>query len=364
VAGLSAGAVKDRPNPTGTLLKMTLPIKAILVGCGAMSAEWIRSAKELNVELVSLVDINPTAAQQRAQEFQIDAPIFAKYREAIAQTPADALFDCTIPAMHKEVASAAMQAGLHVLEEKPLALTLTDANELVSLSEQTRRLHVIQQNRLFNRGVRLLRRMISDGVIGEVTTVHTDFFIAPYFGGFRETMPHVLLIDMAIHPFDVARFLIGANAESALCEEWNPVNSAYGFGASVTTFFRMTNSVRFSYRGSWCAEGFRTSWDACWRVIGTKGTLLWDGYDDVRAERFKARSELLSEQELVLPQPDQEPPAALTRGHYSVMAQFVRALRNEGPLPETRSADNIHSLAMVMAATSSAEAGRWVEVKH
>jgi predicted dehydrogenase len=364
VAGLSAGAVKDRPNPTGTLLKMTLPIKAILVGCGAMSAEWIRSAKELNVELVSLVDINPTAAQQRAQEFQIDAPIFAKYREAIAQTPADALFDCTIPAMHKEVASAAMQAGLHVLEEKPLALTLTDANELVSLSEQTRRLHVIQQNRRFNRGVRLLRRMISDGVIGEVTTVHTDFFIAPYFGGFRETMPHVLLIDMAIHPFDVARFLIGANAESALCEEWNPVNSAYGFGASVTTVFRMTNSVRFSYRGSWCAEGFRTSWDACWRVIGTKGTLLWDGYDDVRAERFKARSGLLSEQELVLPQPEQEPPAALTRGHYSVMAQFVRALRNEGPLPETRSADNIHSLAMVMAATSSAEAGRWVEVKH
>jgi len=335
-------------------------MKAILVGCGAMSSTWIRSAKELNIELASLVDINPAAAQQRAQEFQINVPIFLDFHEAIARTAADAVFDCTVPAMHKRVASAAMQAGLHVLEEKPLALTLTDASELVNLSEQTQRLHVIQQNRRFNRGIRSLRQMILDEVIGTVTAIHTDFFIAPHFGGFREHMQHVLLADMAIHPFDAARYLTGENGESVFCDEWNPTNSWYQHGASAIAIFRMTNDVRFTYRASWCADGFPSSWDASWRIIGTKGTLIWDGHDDVRAERIKASGGFFSETEIV--RPSEEPAHELTRGHYSVMAQFLTALKGGAP-PETRSSDNIHSLAMVIAAIRSADRGEQVSVE-
>ena len=334
-------------------------MKAILVGCGAMSAEWIRCAAELKIELSALVDVNPAAANQRAAEFGLAVPIFSDFREAVRSAPADALFDCTIPAAHKEVSSTALRTGLHVLEEKPLALTWQDAVELVRMAEQTGRLHVVQQNRRFNRGVRLLRQMILEDVIGQVTTVHVDFFIGPHFGGFREQMQHVLLADMAIHPFDAARYIIGANAESVFCEEWNPSNSWYQQGASVAAVFRMTNGVRFTYCASWCADGFRSSWDGSWRIIGTKGTLVWDGYDDVRAERISAAGGFLSETEVVLP--SREPAPGLTRGHYSVMKQFLAAL-NGGPPPETRSADNIHSLAMVIAAVRSAESGQRVLV--
>jgi len=335
-------------------------MKAILVGCGAMSAEWIRCSAELQIELSALVDINPAAAKQRAAEFGLAVPVFDDFREAIRSVSAEALFDCTIPAAHKEVSSAALGAGLHVLEEKPLALTLPDALELVRLAKETGRLHVIQQNRRFNRGVRLLRQMISADVIGEITAVHVDFFIGPHFGGFREQMRHVLLADMAIHPFDACRYIVGANAESVFCEEWNPSHSWYQHGASVAAVFRMTNGVRFTYCASWCADGFRSSWDASWRIIGTKGTLIWDGYDSVRAERVKASGGFFSETEIILP--NQEPAPEMTRGHYSVMAQFLSAL-NGGSPPETRSADNIHSLAMVIAAVQSAERGERVRVE-
>ena len=148
-----------------------------------MSAEWIRCSAELQIELSALVDINPAAAKQRAAEFGPAVPVFDDFREAIRSVSADVLFNCTIPAAHKEVSSAALGAGLHVLEEKPLALTLPDALELVRLAKETGRLHVIQQNRRFNRGVRLLRQMISADVIGEITAVHVDFFIGPHFGG-------------------------------------------------------------------------------------------------------------------------------------------------------------------------------------
>jgi predicted dehydrogenase len=338
---------------------MHSPPRAILVGCGLMSSEWLRCANELNIALVGLVDLNSIAAEARAKEFNLPSPIFKDFREAIARTDADVLFDCTVPAIHKEVSSAALQAGLHVLEEKPLALTMEDARELVQLSETTGRLHVVQQNRRFNRGVRLLRQMIVEGVIGEVTTVHVDFFLGPHFGGFREQIQHVLLTDMAIHPFDAARYIIDANATSVYCEEWNPPNSWYQHGASVAAVFRMSNGVRFSYRASWCADGFRTSWDGSWRIIGTKGTLVWDGEQDVRAERIKTSGGFFSETEVILP--TREPAPELTRGHYSVMRQFLGALSG-GPMPETRSSDNIHSLAMVDAAIRSADKGQRVPV--
>jgi predicted dehydrogenase len=337
-----------------------------MVGCGAMSPHWLRPAAELGVQIQALVDIEEKNAKQRAQEFNLAVPIFSDVKTAIREVSADALFDCTIPAAHKEVSSTALEAGLHVLEEKPLALTYQDAADLVGLSKATGKLHVILQNRRFNRGIRLLRQMVLQGVIGELTTVHADMFVAPHFGGFREVMSHVLLADMAIHAFDAARFVTGLNAESVVCEEWVPKNSWYKSGPSVIAIFRMTAGVRLSYRASWCADGFRTSWDAVWRIIGTEGTLIWDGADDVRAEKLPA-DHLTSQPGVFLKEMEPVPPPAepdpiQTRGHFSVMHQFMSAV-NGGPAPETPSTDNIHSLAMVLGAIESAERGAWVAVR-
>lgn len=336
-------------------------IDAILVGCGAMSGEWLRAANELNVKIVALVDIDRRNAEERRGEFNLAAPIYSDFQESFRNTSADAVFDCTIPVAHKDVSGAALATGFHVLEEKPLALTVADASGLVDLARRGGRIHAVAQNRRFNRGIRQMRRMIEAGVIGEVTTVHVDFFAGPHFGGFRESMPHVLLADMAIHPFDAARFLLGVDAETVFCDEWVPKNSWYRYGPSVAAVFRMVNGIRFTYRASWCADGFRTSWDGTWRIIGTEGTLVWDGYDEVKAEQLKFQEgAFLNETQLILP--TAEPPESEIRGHFSVMKQFVEAVRG-GPTPETNSADNIRSLAMVMAAIESTETGQWTEVK-
>jgi predicted dehydrogenase len=341
---------------------MSRTINAILVGCGAMSGEWLRAAVELNVQVVALVDLDQRNAEKRRDEFNLSVPIYSDFRETFRSVPADVVFDCTIPAAHQEVSGAALAAGLHVLEEKPLALTVAGASELVDLARRRSRVHTVVQNRRFNRGIRQMRKMIEAGVIGEVTTVHVDFFVGPHFGGFRESMPHVLLADMAIHPFDAVRFLLGTDAEAVFCDEWVPKNSWYRYGPSVAAIFRMANGIRFTYRASWCADGFRTSWDGAWRIIGTEGTLVWDGHDEVKAERVMFQEGVfLNETQLILPK--EEPPASEIRGHFSVMHQFVKAVRG-GPMPETNSADNIRSLAMVLAAIESCESGQWTAVRN
>jgi predicted dehydrogenase len=339
---------------------MPRKLEAILVGCGAMSAEWIRSAQELGIQISALVDLNPELARLRAAEFHLDGPLFSNLDEAIDTVRAQMLFDCTVPAAHAEIDQKALVNGLHVLEEKPLATNLDDAQRLVDLAKKNNLVHVVIQNRRFNPGLRKIRHILNQGLIGEITTVNIDFFVPAHFGGFREKMDHILLIDMAIHPFDAVRCLTGANAEAVYCEEWNPKGSWWQHGASAHAIFQMSGGIRFTFRGSWCSEGLRTSWDSSWRIIGTKGTIIWDGIEDIRGEYVtKPNGRMFYETQPFVP--TEEPNPRETRGHLSVMAQFLREV-TEGLPAETRSADNIHSLAMVLGAIESANRGQRVPI--
>ena len=333
---------------------------AIMVGCGAMSGEWIRSAKELGIEISALVDLNLEIARTRASEFQLEAGLFESLDDAIRKVPAQMLFDCTIPAAHADVDSKGLMNGLHVLEEKPLAMSLIGARRLIDLAEKHHLVHVVIQNRRFNPGVRKIRRLLDQGLIGEITTVNIDFFVGAHFGGFREKMDHILLTDMAIHPFDTARYLTGANAESVYCEEWNPKGSWWQHDASALAIFGMSGDIKCTFRGSWCSEGLRTPWDSVWRIIGTKGTICWDGLDDIRGEFVKKAEGFLYETEAFVP--NEEPDPRETRGHFSVMSQFLRNI-TDGIPAETRSADNIQSLAMVLGAVESASKGQRIPIK-
>jgi len=74
-------------------LTMSRPIHAILVGCGAMSSEWLRAASELNVEIVALVDLDQRNAEKRRNEFHLSAPIYSDFRQTFQSVAANAVFD-------------------------------------------------------------------------------------------------------------------------------------------------------------------------------------------------------------------------------------------------------------------------------
>ena len=112
-----------------------------------------------------------------------------------------------------------------------------------------------------------------------------EFFKAPHFGGFREEMDHPLLVDMAIHQFDLARDLIGAEPVSVFCDGFNPAWSWFGGDAAANAVFAFEGGARFSFTGSWCSPGLETSWNGRWRVSASGGTALWDGDDEPVAER-------------------------------------------------------------------------------
>lgn len=331
-------------------------LRAIVVGCGAMSAAWLRAAAEIDgLKIVGLADLNAERAKERAAEFNLDAVIETNAVALMERAKPDLVFDIVVPEARRAVVLAALQRGCHVLSEKPLADTLAHAEELVAAARAAGRTHAIIQNRRFIAGTRRVRRFVASGAIGPLTALHCDFFVGPHFGGFREQMDHVLLVDMAIHTFDMARTIVGSTPISVYCQESNPANSWFAHGAAANAIFEFADGIVFTYRGSWCAEGLRTNWEGAWRVIGAKGTLTWDGDEDFRAERPIGSDGLIREVEAIEVPPLDSNDAI--GGHAGVIRDFVDAVR-AGREPETVSHENIKSLAMCFAAIESAASGR------
>ena len=341
---------------------MTDKIKAVLVGCGGMAGAWLKAVPEAgDIELVGFVDIREEAARQRAGESGVTAPVIGTdLATVLAAAKPTVVFDCTIPAAHRQVTLTALAHGCHVLGEKPLADSMANARAMVAAARQAGKIYAVIQNRRYAPAIRRLKNFLATGTMGEITTVNCDFYIGAHFGGFRDKMRHVLLLDMAIHTFDQARFLTGADAVAVYCKEWNPRGSWYDMDASAIAIFEMSNGLLYTYRGSWCAEGLNTSWECDWRIVGTNGSAKWDGGDGFQAEAVTKAGGFFSAKALV------DWPAfdagAKVGGHTGLLREFVAGVRT-GQLPETICSDNIKSLAMVFAAIESAETGKRVEVK-
>jgi predicted dehydrogenase len=342
-----------------------LVFTAVLAGCGSMSRGWLAAIQEHalikgRVKIVGLVDLDRATAEARAAEFGLtDALIGTDLDAVLAATSPTFVFDVVVPTARANVVETGLRHGCHVLSEKPMATSLAEGRAMIARASAAGRVHAVVQNRRFISGVRRIRRLIESGALGDLASLNCDFFIGAHFGGFREEMDNVLLLDMAIHTLDAARFMSGKVPQAVYCLETNPPGSWYRHGAAANAIFEFEDQVVFNYRGSWTAEGANTSWESTWRIVGTRGTILWDGAEHFEARIVSGDTGFFRElREIEVPQPDN---ADQTHGHASVVDEFLDAIE-AGRKPETDGTDNIKSLAMVFAAIESARTGKRVTI--
>ena len=337
-------------------------IRVVVAGCGGMSGAWLRVAKGIpDLEIVGLVDIREEAARKRAADFEIEnALISTDLKSALAQIEPDVVFDCTIPEAHIQVTLEALKHGCHIFGEKPMADSMENARKAVAAAKKAGKIYAVIQNRRYDPRIRKLRHYLESEEIGPMTTVNSDFYIGAHFGGFRDHMEHVLLLDMAIHTFDAARLITGADPVSVYCKEWNPSGSWYDHDASAVAIFEMTDGIVYTYRGSWCSEGLNTSWECDWRMIGENGSVKWDGGDGFQAQVVAETGGFRSEwQDAEIPPYDA---GQKVGGHGGLINEFIRCVRT-GETPETVCTDNIKSLAMVFGAIESSKLGKPVKIE-
>ncbi|MBC7762017.1 MAG: gfo/Idh/MocA family oxidoreductase, partial [Candidatus Saccharibacteria bacterium] len=150
------------------------------------------------------------------------------------------------------------------------------------------------------------------------------------------------LLDMSIHALDTARDLLDADPMSVFCDSFAPAWSWYAGDTAASAIFEFAGGLRYTYVGSWCSPGLKTSWNCAWRVSGSAGTARWDRES--------------------VPTVDPAPsstPSAVQAGPETIaasLAEFIDSLRT-GRMPSGEVHSNILSLAMVEAAVESARSG-------
>jgi predicted dehydrogenase len=322
------------------------PLRLLQVGAGGMGRAWLRTiAANPDVQLVGLVDLDLETARTAADEHGFAGlPVATSIDELAGQ--AEALIDVTVPVAHPKVSVDALLRGLPVLCEKPLAETVRECLQMVAAAEVSGKLLMVSQSRRYFRAIAAFQRQLAE--LGPIGSLSCEFYKAPHFSGFRERMAEPLLVDMAIHQFDLSRKLIGSEPVSVYCDSYNPPWSWFDGNAAASAIFMYADGTRFSFVGSWCAPGLETSWNGFWRASTPGGTAIWDGDNAPVAEMTSGDP---------VPATMADEPQEIAGS----LVEFVNAVRTS-TTPQSEVHSNVVSLAMVEAAVRSADTGAPVRI--
>lgn len=333
-------------------------LKAVVVGAGGISGAWFPPLKAEGIEVAGIVDLDPERAQTQALKYGLTCEVSTNMRRTLHRVRPDFVVDLTVPEAHGRVTCTALRAGFPVIGEKPMASSMRDARRMVQASEEADRIYMVSQSRRYVPRHVALQQFLASGEIGPMTTLTCNFFMGCHFGGFRDEMPSPLILDMAIHHFDLARLFSGADPVAVYAREFNPAGSWYKGDVSAACVFEMSNGLTFTYCGSWCAEGVHTSWNGDWRFQGVKGAVVFER-DQVPQGAVVTGTTGFNREKRTFDVPEQALPAT---GQHGALREFLQAIQG-GPAPQGECHDNIKSLAMVFAVIESSNKKRRVAIR-
>jgi len=333
-------------------------LRLIQVGMGGWGRDWYAQIVRPNpdVALVACVDSSPEVLALAQQRLEVPAACcYASIDAALAAHEADAVLITAALPGHVPVALTALNAGMHVLCEKPFAPTLAEARQVVALAEARGRVLMVSQNYRFYPAARTAAALVREGVLGAVDTVHVDFRRyanrAPRAAHPHYRLSHPLLVDMSIHHFDLMRMVLGQEPRQVSCHAWNPPWSKFAEPAAAVATIQFDGGTLVSYRGSWVSPGPKTLWDGEWRMECERGEIFWTGRDDQGAKGDRVAVRLLGKPARRVELP--ELPAIDQAGSLAAFAQAIAT----GQEPESSGRANLGSLALTMAMIESANTG-------
>lgn len=251
------------------------PVRCVVVGLGEMGRLHAAAlAATPLAELAAVCDTSPRAIEQRP----VPAPAFASLEAALEQTPSlEAAIVCTPPDRHLEPVRQAMDAGLQVLCEKPLATSRHDADALLELADAAPGRLAVGHLRRFDPRFIALAQAIEQGRIGRPIEMSAGI-TCPRADARRLAASVSLALELAIHDLDAIRWLGGARVERVHAEALDVFPTA-GPDALVATA-RLESGAVASLHESWAmADEVAIDWEFRFRVVGTTGVAEIDGRD-------------------------------------------------------------------------------------
>ena len=346
------------------------PVRLGIVGCGYAATDRhlpaLRRVPE--VEVVALADVDAAALQSAAERWGVTRR-YATTEELVADGDVEAVAVCIPAAAHAEATIAALEAGKHVLVEKPLTRTLTEADAVLTAAARASVQATVGFNLRWHSHTRRAREALADGWLGAPHALHSSFtdqaLARPGLPEWRRRreLGGGALIDKAIHHFDLWRVLLGDEVEEVFAQS----NSERSDDETLTVTARAAGGTLATL----VASDVTATTNAV-TVFGETGSLELDFYradgvahataaDVPGAPRTRARRALAATKILARNAADLRRGGIFLASYAAQWRAFAAAIRSGAAL-DCSLEDGKRALQVALAAARSVRTGRPVRV--
>lgn len=328
---------------------MNTPIRILLVGCGRMAlghAAGLKSLPELGV-IVAGVDPSEDARHNLESEHGV-SDTYSDLEDALANVEADAAIIAVPNFLHRGYTIACLKKGLHTLIEKPMALNLTDVDDMIATAEAEGKLLMSGQSQRFSTAIRQVKKMLEGNAVGKIRhVIHKR--LGSGRGGdenswfSRQEMSGGILPGIGVHSLDVLLWWMNekATSVSAIVQNIDP-HPDIDIEDEVSLIATTESNAIIN-----CALSFHHHSSTEWTVMGDEGVIHLNG----------TRGPLLlngKEQEI--------PEEVALDGEPNIHLEFLTAIRDGRSLAQASAQDVRKTMALIFAAMESGKTGETVAV--
>ena len=335
-------------------------MKYALIGCGRIAVNHIKAALNNHLEICAVCDVKSEAIEALLEKYGLekDGSIYRynDYRELLATEKPTLVSIATESGIHAEIALVCIDAGVNVIIEKPMAMSMADAEEIIRRSKETGvKVSACHQNR-FNIAVQETRKALEAGRFGRLShgSIHVrwnrgrDYYDqAPWRGTWAQDGG--CLMNQCIHGVDLLRWMMGDEVEEVYgvtCQQFHDYLEAEDIGMAVVKF---KNGAIGTIEGT--TNVYPKNLEETLYLFGETGTVklggtstnnidVWDFADEVEAdEKNKDFRETTSN--------------VYGNGHTSLFADMIEAIE-QGRKPYVDAVAGRNALEMILAIYQSA----------
>jgi predicted dehydrogenase len=248
-------------------------INIAIVGAGGIAKRHVEGLRTIDsARIRAVVDVVPEKAEQMAAT--CGATVYRDLGACLHEV--DLVYVLTPPSFHRELAVEAMEAGKHVMVEKPIAIHLEDAEAMVAAARRAGVHLMVAFNMRFRRGFRRLKQALESGVLGSPINFWSQRLGMGVGGGENwRTTPELLCgmtVESLSHDIDLIRWLAGEIQEvRAVVQESR--GDLPGFDDNASILFTLASGATATLHASWSSH---LPWNSR-GIVGTRGTAMVDG---------------------------------------------------------------------------------------
>ncbi len=333
-----------------------------MIGCGRISPNHIAAAKANRLEFAAMCDLDEGMMRDKTLKFDLeDVHQYKDYHTMLAMEKPQLVAICTWSGEHARIALDCIEAGCHVIIEKPIALSLEDADRIIVKAEEKRvRVCTNHQNR-FNKSIQKIRSAVEKNRFGKLFygTAHVrwcrdfDYYNRANWRGTWEQDGGALM-NQCIHNIDLLRWMMGDEVEEvmAMTDRLNhPYIDCEDLGIAI---------VRFKNGSYGIIEGttnvYPRNLEETLYLFGEKGTVKAGGQSVNKIEEWRFSDELDSADD-VKKEFGEDPPNIYGYGHTPLYADMIDAIQKKRE-PFVNAEAGRRALELVLGIYKSAAEGR------